>query len=367
MTNTERNRIQKEIVDSISKGAQGRLLLAPRVGKTKVMIDIIKRDKPNSILWVTPSVKLAEEDIPKEFETWHAKKYLKKLTTSTWASLNKITGKFDLIVLDEEQFSTENNIENLLNKSLKGRILSMTGVPTKHKEKIYLYNQLNLKILCELPINEAVDVGLLSNYTIKVIEVPMSQVKDIKAGTRKKPFLTSEVKQYEWLSKVIQQAIFQHRADLKFRILKRMRFIKDSTSKLKAAQLLLSKLRGRILIFAGTIEQTENLCEHTYHSKTDDKDYKMFQNGEIERIAMVNSGGIGHTYKAIDHLVIVQVDSDKNGITSQKVARTLLAQKDYKATIWIISLLGTQDEKWVESALNNFDKSKVEYIKLKNL
>lgn len=63
---------------------------------------------------------------------------------------------------------------------------------------------------------------------------------------------------------------------------------------------------------------------------------------------------------------MVQADSDKNGTTSQKIARTLLEQKNYKATIWVLCLVGTQDEKWIESALENFDKTKVEYIRYKN-
>lgn len=52
-------------------------------------------------------------------------------------------------------------------------------------------------------------------------------------------------------------------------------------------------------------------------------------------------------------------------ITQQR--RTLLQQKNYKATIWIISLIGTQDEKWVRSAIDNFDESKIEYVRFKNL
>lgn len=44
-----------------------------------------------------------------------------------------------------------------------------------------------------------------------------------------------------------------------------------------------------------------------------------------------------------------------------------ILQKGYKATIWIICLLGTQDEKWVKSALQNFDSTKIEYIHYKNL
>ena len=46
MTNKEKSRIQKEIVDSLEPKPHGRLLLAPRVGKSKLAIDIIKKNKP---------------------------------------------------------------------------------------------------------------------------------------------------------------------------------------------------------------------------------------------------------------------------------------------------------------------------------
>ena len=96
-------------------------------------------------------------------------------------------------------------------------------------------------------------------------------------------------------------------------------------------------------------------------------DLRDFKEEKINSLALVNAGGTGHTYKNIDHLVLVQADSDKNGLTSQKIARTLLSQGKYKATIWIVCLLGTQDEKWIASTLENFDSSKIEYIEFKNL
>jgi len=278
-----------------------------------------------------------------------------------------MVGHYDLIILDEEQYITENNSVNLLNNKLKGRVLSMTGAATKHNDKIELYEKLSLRVLCDLSINKAVDIGILSNYTIRVVQVNMSNTKDIRAGNKWKHFMTSEKKQYDWLSKIIRQAAYRGDSDIKFKILHRMRAIKNSQTKLKAARYLLSTLEGRMIIFSSTIKQAEALCEHTYHSKTDDKDYRLFQNGDIDRIAMVNTGGVGHTYKKIDHLVMVQADSDKNGFTSQKICRVLLKQKNYKATVWIVCLLDTQDESWVGSALSNFDSSKVKYYKLKNL
>ena len=367
MTNKEKSEIQKKIVDSLDLKPHGRLLLAPRVGKSKLIIDIIKKNNPKSILWVTPSAQLADKDIPEEFITWKAKKFVSRLTTVTWMSLNKIKGHYEMIVLDEEQFATENNTSNLVSGELSSDYtVSMTGTKTKHETKKDLYKSLNLPVLYELTINEAVDVGILANYSIKVIEIDMSSAKNITAGTKDKPFMTTEIAQYNYLDSSAKKAMFQKRKDIMFRILARMRAVYDSPTKTEAAKFFMDNLKGRKLFFCASQKQAEYISEHFYHSNTSDKDVQRFIKGEIDSIAMVNAGGIGWTYKEIDHLFMVQADSDKNGTTSQKIARTLLEQKNYKATIWLLCLVGTQDEKWIESALENFDKTKVEYIRYKN-
>lgn len=368
MTNKEKSQIQKEIVDMLPLKPHGRLLLAPRVGKSKLAIDIIKKNKPSSILWVTPSAHLAEKDIPEEFETWKAKKYRERMTTSTWMSLDKMTGHYTVIILDEEQFATENNLKNLLDGSLTADyIISMTGTDTKHDTKLELYKRLKLDVLYKMSINEAVDMKMLANYTIKVVEVDMGTARDVPAGTKLKPFMTSERSQYEYLNKMANQSMFGNRPDKQFRIMARMRAIYNSPAKTEVAKFLMERLSGRKLFFCSSIDQAEYLSPTFYHSKTDNVNLNKFISGEIDTISMVNAGGTGFTYKAIDHLVMTQSDSDKNGLTSQKLCRTLLDQKDYKATIWIVCLLGTQDEKWIASTLENFDKTKVEYIRFVNI
>lgn len=368
MTNAEKSKIQKEIVDILPENPHGRLLLAPRLGKSKLVIDLIKRDKPKSILWVTPLADLATTAIPEEFETWGAKKYIKCLTTVTWTSLDTIKGHFEMIILDEEQFITENNSLGLRSGSLTaGYIVSMTGSETKHEVKLQLYKELNLPTLYKFDINKAVDTGILSNYIIKVVEVDMTMNKVIPSGTKDKPFMTSEIDNYNYLSRMMKQAMIQRRKDAQFRVLKRMRAVYDSPTKQNVAKYLMDNLEGRKLFFCASIAQAEFLCENTYHSKSDGKNLRRFINGEVNEVAMVNAGGVGVTYKAINHLVMTQADSDKNGLTTQKICRTLLYQPDYEATIWIICLVGTQDEKWVASALENFDKTKVEFIRFKNI
>ena len=356
-----KNKIQKEILNDLKPNSTGRLLLAPRVGKTKLIIDLIKRDKPKSILWVTPSAKLAKKDIPEEFKKWKGTKYLNFLKTITWASLKKEIGEYDLIVLDEEQFITEINAENLLNKKLKGSIISMTGTPTKHENKLKIYERLKLKVLYKLDIHNAVDMGLLANYNINVINIDLDKKINYEVKLKNKSFVTSEHKNYEYHSSLVKSSFLQKRKDLKFRILNRMFLIKNSPSKLEKAKKLLKNLKGRKLIFCSNIKQAESLCEYNYHNKTNKKDLEAFQNEEIDILSLVNSGGVGFTYKNLDHLIITQVDSDKNGLTSQKICRALLNQKNYEAKIWVLCLLGTKDEDWVNKMLENFDENKIIY------
>jgi superfamily II DNA or RNA helicase len=362
MTKKEKTQLQKEVVDTLEYHPHGILYLAPRVGKTKMIIDLIKRDKYASILWVTPEAELADTAIPNEFKQWGGTRYLKKLTTSTYASLHKVVGFYDIVILDEIQHLTLANSLNLVNRSLDYiSIIGMTGTETQHEAKQDLYKELELKSLYRISINNAVDIGLLSDYEINVVSVEMDTAGKVPAGTKEKPFLAVESENYNYLTKRMQRDMSM------FNILSRMRFIKNSPSKTKVAKKLISLCPGRKLIFAGSIKQIEDLTPNCYHSKTDGKALRAFKNFDLDTLGLVNSGGTGHTYKKVDHLILVQSDSDKNGLTSQKLTRCLLAQRGFKATIWIVMLTGTQDVKWVETTLNSFDRTKVKYINAKEL
>ncbi len=369
MTDKEKSALQKQILDFVGSSESGRLLLSPRSGKTKMIINIIKRDKPKSVLWVTPTSELAEKDIPSEFIKWRAKGYLKRLTTITWKSLEKCEGEYDLIVGDEEQFITELNSQNLFNGKLKyKRLLFMTGTESRRVEKKELYKRLNLKILYSLSINTAVDIGLLANYNLNVVRIDLNQYANIKVKyidkrtSKEREFMTSEENQYKYISRKYDKNPTKKNA------LARLQFIKNSSSKLGATKYIFHSLEGRKILFASNKEQTSKVTPYIYHSETDNKYLKMFIDGKIDNIAMVNKGGVGYTYRDVDNLIISQIDSDNQGLTSQKISRTLLHQgDDYKAVIWVLILKNTQEEVWLESLLKNFNKEKINYIEFKDL
>jgi superfamily II DNA or RNA helicase len=370
MTNAERTRIQDELIDSLPEESHGLLKLSPRSGKTRIAIKIIKNEKPESILWVTPNTKLRDEDIPQEFATWSAKRYLKKSTIICYGSLSAISGHYDKIILDEYQDITPANSEPFFNGQITyNSIIGLSGTHPKHQEKLDIYERLGLRTLADMSIDEAVDKGIVADYNITVVEVDLDDTeKVIEAGNAKKKWLQTEKQQYQYLDQAARVAMFQRRKDAQFKILSRMRAVYNSLSKEKAAKWLIDNLDGRKLVFSGSIKQAEKLSPHTYHSKTSNEDLQAFLKQEIDLLACVNAGGVGFTFRGVDVFIITQANSDKKGETTQKLTRSLLKQgEDYKADIYFLCLLGTQDAKWIEKALENFDKSKVTYKRFVNM
>lgn len=362
------NEIQSNILDSLLPNPHGRLLLSPRVGKTKLIIELIKRDKPKSILWVTPSAKLAEEDIPNEFDKWKAKRYKKRLTTVTYASLNKTTGHYSWIILDEDQCVTENALSTLFDKSLTYQnIIGMTGTDTTHADKQFLYSRLNLSVLVEYDINTAVSDQILSDYHIYVVDIPLDANKNILVKTKAgKTFYTSELNTYNYYNNKVE-TIKLYGGNMKRAALMRMKVIHKSNSKASVVKWLGAHLKGRSLIFAPTIKQIESITSNVYHSKTNKDAYNAFQENKINTLGLVESGGIGHTFTNLNNIILMQVDSDGTGRSTQKICRALLAEKDKFASIYIMRLVGTQDVNWVNSTLSSFDKSKVSFLTLNDL
>lgn len=363
-----KNLIQQQIVESLPNPCHGLLNLAPRVGKTKIGIDVIKKEKSKKILWVTPNTKLRDEDIPAEFKQWKAVSYLKKTDIICYASLADHKGKYDKVILDEYQDITPANAEPLFNGNIKYKtIVGLSGTHPKHKEKQELYDKLDLKILTDMSIDEAVENGLIAPYKIKVIECRLnSRDKNIQAGNAKKQFMQTEEARYGYLTRLINAKLFSGQSVPKFFYLNRMRFLYKLKSKNDFAKKFVSKLKGRTLVFAGGIEQAEEICKNTYHSKRDDKDLQAFLEGKIDKLACVNAGGVGFTYRDVDNFVIVQVNSDGKGDATQKIARSLVLQENYVANIYILCVINTVDEDWKNKVLANFNKENIEHISYVN-
>ena len=364
-----RQDIQETAVKKIA-GKKGHCLLnlAPRVGKTKIAIDFIKESTFKKILWVAPSSEIRDKDVPEEFKKWKALTLLKKVTIIHWASLHKQDfSKYDFIVLDEYHLITEKNSIGLIKS--KANMLGLSGTHPTEPEKLSILSTLKLRIAYKLSIDEAVSLGIVSPYRINIIEFNLDNTKaQIKAGSKTNPFKTTEYKSYNYLSRRVSQLLYAGGKGAMFMSLARQRALHTYPSRMEAAKKILNKIskEERTLIFTYEIAQSDELCENTYNSKTDETKYNMFQKEEINRLALVNMASIGTTFRNMNNCVIVGTNSKAKNF-EQKFCRILIPRENYKAEIYILCAVNTQDEKWVTSAIQNLNPDNIRYINIKNI
>lgn len=371
----KRAKIQKEAVDSILRGSfNGSLLVSQRVGKTKIVIDslkfFLKTHKKYKVLWVTPSTKLRDEDIPSEFIKWKAKSLLRRVNIVCWASLNKEDmPKYNLVILDEVQKISIGNSSKLV-KNRPEYVLGMTGTYPEDEEKVNVLKNLGLdRVLYDYSLNNAVEDKILADYQANVIYFPLnSKDKELVVKTKKAEFKTTEKKRYEYFRNTIN-AIRYSGKDAFFMQLAKQRFLHTLPRKEQIVkELLNNKLKNKkTLIFCSTKAQAERLCKNVFHSTSGDKAYNQFQKDEIKHLAVVNIVSMGYTFQNMDAAILLTPNNNKNGLFSQKASRIFIRRDNYIAQLYIPVAIDTSEEKWVKGSLKQLSDNKIKNIYWKDI
>jgi superfamily II DNA or RNA helicase len=155
---------------------------------------------------------------------------------------------------------------------------------------------------------------------------------------------------------------------MKFAILGRMQFIYKIPSKTQVIKFLLDKVipkEDRTLIFCGNIEQAEEVCPTFYHSKSSSVAYDAFKSESINRLSCVKAVNEGHNFPGVDSGIIGQLNSKEKDLV-QRIGRLIRFRPGHEAHLYIVVSESTQDEKWLETAIENLDQSKIEYVRIDN-
>ena len=364
---TLRDQRQQEFADVwLKHGKFGILNLCPRFGKIFTTINILEKLKPKNVLIAYPDNKIKA--------SWQAD-FEKRgyddsnVTYTTHLSIKKhLEESFDLIVLDEIHLLSEAQIEavkELIEKHMEfshigGHVLGLTGTLSSWTERT-LCDELDLCVLATYPIEQAIKEGVIVDYEITVVTVPL----DNKRKNNYKGKMRTEKAQFEAYGWVINSLESQGKSTMFLR-LARMRVIQNSIAKMEKTRELLKKHKNeRVLVFCGVTKIADQLGIPSYHSKKEEKQiFDDFVSGKGNHLAVVKIGNTGVTYKPLNRVIINYFDSNGENL-AQKINRCMAMEydnPDKTAHIYIVCTTEDVERKWLKKALEFFDKSKIKFV-----
>jgi superfamily II DNA or RNA helicase len=350
---------QEEFANMWLRKKTGILNLCPRMGKCRTSIKILEKLKPESILIAYPDNKI-KESWQTDFNDLGFDDSI--VTYTTHLSLKKYAElSFDVVIIDEIHLLSEAQIEVCKDLfDVNGQILGLTGTLSSWTER-KLEEELDLHVIAHYPIEKAIEEGVIVDYEIHVIRVPLDNTvyNDYKGK------LKTEKKHYDGISWVINK-LQNSGTDTMFLRLARMRLIQSSLAKSIATKALLAEYKNeRVLVFCGTTAVADNLGIPSYHNKSKEKEiFEDFAEGKGNHLAVVKIGNTGVTYKPLDKVIINYFDSNAENL-AQKINRCMAMEyntPDKKAHIYIVSSDELVELKWLQKALEFFDKNKIKYL-----
>lgn len=363
----KRTEIQKLATESILfNKCTGIYFLAPRTGKSKIVLDSFKN--LNQRILITAPYDTIINSWNSEILKWNYQ-YL-KINIINQRSLDKITSSdYDLICCDEIHSLSEKQQQQLKNLNIPYFGITGSLSDTTLKE---LNKSLGLTIKFNYSLEQAIADKIISDYKINIITCNLDDTdKYIIGGTKKSPFLTTELKHYQYLSKQFDRFKILAWEDDKFNNVKmnfarlRSQLLYTCKTKINIAKKLISK-KDRVLVFTTLTDTADSLCQFAYHSKSVGDNLTKFCNEEIDKLAVVSMVSMGITIPKLKNAICHQLQSSEE-LAIQKLLRTMNFDLGQDANIDIIVANNTMDESWVKKALLGFDSSKIYYIDSRNI
>lgn len=391
----------------------GTIVAKMGAGKSAVAIEAIKQGGFKNILITSPRSNL-KESWRKELERWGIIEdtYNQYFTNESSIRIRIVleniqtcykwygptVDQFDLIIADEiHTMLTDEYHKILVVASNKGiPIIGLTGTPDNYNlVKLALYIEL-CPILVEYYNTE--EDGLTNKKHYWIYEYELSDRYKIITSTKKMQWQTSELRQYEYLSKqyelaknmmyslgandyFIQSLLWmregnpsQKEAGRKFfyAVKNRKEFLWKLNSSLDIAlqmkYKILSKPENKVLLFSEFTEQTERLSPYAVHSKTDKTAKKStlynqtiidkFNSGEIREMAAVRTLELGLNLVGANWAIFESYNSSDTS-SKQKGGRLNRLDINEIANIVIIVPKNTQAEKWFQEAFSDVKEFKI--------
>lgn len=387
----DRELVNKSILELSDKYSNILCELPTGFGKTKQALDILKRHtkKLNQDILIVIPRNILIESWKQEFKKWGMEKYLLSVTFTTYVSLPKHEGKWDMVIFDECHHLSDRCREALTNFDIKRAILLSATVKRDMKDELNeVFDNL---ISYRIKMKEAIDNEVLPDP--KVFLLPLTL--DAKFPTEsiwKNPKGKEPVVEVPWANRwaAIKQKVYKVRVycseyhyhqdlcsqidwcknrymrtrneALKAKWLKlagdRLKWLSDK--KMNTMKVLKEHFKNeRVLLFCNSIEQTEVLgnCINSKF-KSSLTTLENFNKGKINQISAVNMLNEGCNLVNCRIGIYGNLNSSEI-IVKQRLGR-ILRHKD--PIIIIPYYKNTREEELVEKMLEDYNPRLIKTI-----
>lgn len=387
----DRELVNKSILELSDKYSNILCELPTGFGKTKQALDILKRHikKLNQDILIVIPRNVLIESWKQEFKKWGMEKYLLSVTFTTYVSLPKHEGKWDMVIFDECHHLSDRCREALTNFDIKRAVLLSATVKRDMKDELSeVFDNL---ISYKIKMKEAIDNEVLPDPRVFLLPLTL----DAKYPTEsiwKNPKGKEPVVEVPWATRwsAIKQKVYKVRIycseyhyhqdlcsqidwcknrymrtrneALKAKWLKlagdRLKWLSDK--KMNTMKVLKEHFKNeRVLLFCNSIEQTEVLgnCINSKF-KSSLTTLEDFNKGKINQISAVNMLNEGCNLVNCRIGIYGNLNSSEI-IVKQRLGR-ILRHKD--PIIIIPYYKNTREEELVEKMLEDYNPKLIKTI-----
>lgn len=360
----KREQIQEEAFFAAVKNQRCTLAVSMGVGKTYVGLKFLEylynTAEADKIMVVAPKLSIFQTWIDESLKHGVDPNLMSKIKFTTYLSLPKQDTDYDVVILDECHNLLQTHVGWLSQHG--GRILGLTGTPPRYENSIK--GQI-VKHYCPVKYsyitNDAVDDKILNDYSIVVHMMKLNEANTIPVDTKKAKFYTSEVKNYQYWTQRIENAMSPK--DKQICSVMRMRVLMNFKTKELYTKRLLQTTTDKCIVFCNTQDQADAMCKHSYHTGNPNSldNITAFKEGSIKQMSCVLQLNEGVTIPNLKAGIILHAYGNERK-SNQRIGRLLRLNPDETAQIHILCYKDTVDEKWVESALQDLDQDKISYV-----
>jgi len=126
---------------------------------------------------------------------------------------------------------------------------------------------------------------------------------------------------------------------------------------------LLKNINSKCIVFANTQKQADRVCKHSYHSgnQHSEENLELFADGRINKLSCVLQLNEGVSIPELKQGIIMHAYGNERK-SAQRIGRLLRLNPSETAVCHILCYKESVDMKWINTALGDFDKSKIKYF-----